>query len=164
VAFARLAWLAGDLDTYEYACGVVARELVHHYVKQRGADWFREQQPWHTDEPMDGEVYLTNLWGDLAGWQIDGPFYPERTGERQYGNRWVRFQDLDVARFYREHLAGEVRREMEGLRARWAPKRWYTTTATSCRRWSGAVIPPELEPGGARRDRQPDQFQVRLRA
>ena len=89
----------GDLDTYNYACCMAAREFVHHYIKQRGSDYFRKNQPWHSMEPMDEEVYLTNLWGDAAGWQIDGHHYPAKTGERQYNNRWVRFKDADVGRF-----------------------------------------------------------------
>jgi hypothetical protein len=126
-AFARLAYLAGDLESYEYGCAVFARELVHHYVQQRGAArWFRENQPWHSDEALDEEIYLTNLWGDLAGWQLDGPAYPAQTGERQFDNRWVRFQDLDVARFYREHLLADVRTEFARLDARWEAKRAYT--------------------------------------
>src|SRR5690606_25677964 len=28
IAFARLAYLAGDADTYQYACGIVARQLL----------------------------------------------------------------------------------------------------------------------------------------
>ncbi len=126
LAFARLAYLAGDRESYELGCGIFARELVHHYVKQRGAGWFREQQPWHSLEAMDEDVRLTNLWGDLAGWQIDGPTYPARTGERQFENRWVRFQDLDVARFYRDHLAADIRLEMKALEDRWDPRRRYT--------------------------------------
>src|SRR6185503_6758951 len=68
-------------------------------------------------------VYLTNLWGDLAGWQIDGPNYPAKTGERQFNNRWVRFKDADVGRFYRDWLKPEVKRELDTLQARWKPER-----------------------------------------
>lgn len=125
-AFARLAYLAGDRDAYAYGCGVFARELVHHYVKQRGARWFREQQPWHSMEVIDEEVFLTNLWGDLAGWQMDGPRYPETTGERQFRNRWVRFQDLDVARFYRDHLRADVRQELSALAGQGEERRRFT--------------------------------------
>lgn len=126
LAYARLAYMAGDLEAYHFGCSIFARELVHLAVKQTGADWFREQQPWHSMERMEGEVFLTNLWGDLAGWQLDGPRYPAETGERQSGNRWVRFQDLDVARFYRERLGKEVRAELEGLRGVWDPKHRFT--------------------------------------
>src|SRR5262249_38518551 len=125
LAMARMAYKVGDIDTYNYACYMFARELVHHYVKQRGAGDFRRHQPWHTMEFMDEEVYLTNLWGDLAGWQIDGPHYPERTGERQYNNRWVRFKNEDVGRFYRDYLEADVRIELDRLMNRWEPKRKY---------------------------------------
>lgn len=125
MAFARMAYNVGDMDAYHYGCQMFARELVHHWLKQRGAAYFRERQPWHSMEAMDEEVYLTNLWGDTAGWQIDGPRYPAKTGERQYQNRWVRFKDADVGRFYRDHLRGEVEHELALLQSRWdARRRW----------------------------------------
>ena len=123
LAMARLAYKAGDIDQYNYACYMFVRELAHHWLKQRGAAYFRENQPWHSMEEMDEEVYLTNLWGDLAGWQIDGPNYPKKTGERQFNNRWVRFKDADVGRFYRDYLKEDVRRELDLLQERWPEKR-----------------------------------------
>lgn len=125
LAFARLAYQAGDLDSYNYGCYVFARELVHLFLKQRGADYFRQRQPWHTLEFMDDEVFLTNLWGDTAGWQIDGPNFPAKTAERQFNNRWVRFKDADVGRFYRDFLQEDVSRELNWLQARWEPKRGW---------------------------------------
>ena len=123
LAMARMAYKVGDADTYNYACYMFVRELAHHWLKQRGAKYFRENQPWHSMEAMDEEVYLTNLWGDLAGWQIDGPNYPAKTGERQFNNRWVRFKDADVGRFYRDYLQGDLKRELDLLQTRWPEKR-----------------------------------------
>ncbi|HUR45898.1 MAG TPA: hypothetical protein VMZ27_08510 [Candidatus Saccharimonadales bacterium] len=125
LAMARLAYKVGDMDTYNYAAQMYARELVHHFLKQKGADYFRKNQPYHSMEFMDEEVYLTNLWGDTAGWQIDGPSYPSKADERQFNNRWVRFKDADTARFYRELLSEDVRREMDRLEGRWDAKRKY---------------------------------------
>lgn len=116
LAMARLAWFVGDKDTFGYASYIFARELVHHVVKQTGATYFVDRQPLHNAEPMPANVHLTNLWGDMAGWQIDGPTYPAQTGERQYTNRWVRFGDPDVARFHRDHLQDLDRAELDGLR------------------------------------------------
>jgi len=118
LAMARLAHQIGDYDTYAFACYIFARELVHHYVKQVGAVYFRLHQPFHSEEFMHEEVYLTNLWGDLAGWQIDGPTYPKVVGERQFNNRWVRFSCEEVAWFYQEVLSSEVRAEMDLLTER----------------------------------------------
>lgn len=129
LAFARMAWKVGDMDSYAYGCYMFARELVHHWVKQRGAGYFRLHQPWHTMEFMPEEVYLTNLRGETAGWRIDGPAYPAETGERQYTNRWVRFHNEDVARFYRDALAADVRKEMDLLTERWDPKRKLTNNS-----------------------------------
>ncbi len=125
IAMARMAYKVGDMDSYNYASYMAVRELVHHYVKQRGASYYRKNQPWHSTEPMDEEVYLTNLWGDLAAWQIDGPNYPQKTGERQYNNRWVRFKDADVGRFYRDYLREDVKRELDLLQTRWEVKRRF---------------------------------------
>ncbi len=126
LALARLAYGVGDLDTYAYACSIFARELVHHFVKQRGAQYFRVRQPWHTTEPMPEEVYLTNVWGGMEGWRIDGPTYPWVHGERQYSNRWVRFSEADVARFYRDHLRADARRELDLLLERLPrERRWH---------------------------------------
>ncbi len=125
LALARMAYRVGDIDTYDYACYMFARELAHHWIKQRGAAYFRAHQPWHSMEPMPEEVYLTNLWGDTAAWQIDGPAWPAKTGERQHNNRWVRFKSEEVGRFHRDFLAADVRREMDTLTERWEPKRRY---------------------------------------
>src|SRR5579884_217023 len=117
LAMARLAWFVGDKETFGYAAYLFARELAHHVVKHTGAGYFVARQPIHSAEKMPPNVYLTNLWGDIAGWQIDGPTYPRQTGERQYTNRWVRFGDPDVARFHRDHLQDLDRAELDGLLA-----------------------------------------------
>src|SRR5439155_15172411 len=122
---ARMAYKVGDLDTYNYACYMFARELVHHYAKQRGARYFQLHQPWHSMEFMDDEVYLTCLLGETAGWQIDGPHYPRKAAEREYEKRWADFKNEDVARFYRDYLKEDVRRELDLLVHRWEPSRKY---------------------------------------
>jgi hypothetical protein len=118
LAMARMAYRIGDTDTYLYACYVFGREILHEFVKQNGARYFRSRQPYHSMEAMPEEVYLTNLWGDTAGWQIDGPTYPKDTGERQYNNRWVRFGNEDVARFHRDYLPEDTKKELDVLLAR----------------------------------------------
>jgi len=118
LCLARMAYKVGDADTYAFACYIFVRELVHHYIKQRGARYFRENQPYDSMELMPEEVYLTNLWGDTAAWRLDGPEYPKQTGERQYTNRWVRFSCPDVGRFYRDYLLEDVRKELDLLQQR----------------------------------------------
>jgi hypothetical protein len=126
VAFARLAYKVGDMDSYNYACYSFARELVHLFVKQRGADYFRQLQPWHSMEFVDDEVFLTHLSGDTRGWMMDGPKFPAGASERLFEKRWMRFNDADSARFYRDYLRDDVRREMNWLQHRWEPKRrWH---------------------------------------
>jgi len=118
MCFARLAWAVGDTDNYLFGCYVFVRELVHHYIKMKGAAYFRRNQPYDSMEWMPQEVYLTNLWGSTAGWRIDGPTYPKKTGERQYNNRWVRLSEPEIGRFYRDVLARETRAEMDLLAKR----------------------------------------------
>jgi hypothetical protein len=112
-ALARLAWGVGDTETYHYACYLFARELIHHYLKQRGAEYFAARQPYHKMVRLPtgpNQLFLTNLWGSTAGWQVDGLEFGE--GERQSTNRWVRFHSEDTARFYHDHLAQEIASEL----------------------------------------------------
>ena len=125
-AFARLAYQSGDMDAYNYGCYVFAHQLTLAFLKHRGADYFRQHQPWHSMEFMDGEVFLTSLDTGTVGWRIDGPNYPAGAGERWFENRWARFNDWDVARFHREYLKADVRRELNWLQHRWpAARRWH---------------------------------------
>jgi hypothetical protein len=123
LAMARMAYAVGDLETYNYAASVFVRELTHLQLKERSAQYFRDRQPWHSFEIIDPEVYLTDLWGDTAGWKMDGPKFPAESSERQFNNRWVRFRNEDVARFYRDYWSNDVRKEMDLLQTRWDPKR-----------------------------------------
>jgi hypothetical protein len=121
-AFARLAWQAGDQAAYKEACGVFARELTQVCVKQRGADYFRQLQPWHSKQFMDDEVFVTHLADGPTGWQLDGPKYPAQADERQFTQRWARFKDADVARYLRENFPDDLRREVNWLQRRWSPE------------------------------------------
>ena len=118
LAMARLAWKVGDIDEYNFACQMFARELVHQWLQVRGTKYFRDNQPWHSMEAMDGEVYLTRLRRDGSGWQLDGPNYPQLAGERHFTNRWLRFNNADVGRFFSDYLKPEVKAELEKLQ-RW---------------------------------------------
>ncbi len=109
-AYARLGWGVGDLDAYLLGCYTFARELIHHYIKQVGAEYFYERQPHRDLKPLAENVYLTDLWGSTVGWQIGGPLL---TNPGQSENRWVRFHDPDTGRFYRDHLLKEVRAELD---------------------------------------------------
>lgn len=130
IAMARLASHVGDNDTYAVACYTAARELVHHYVKQVGIDYYRIHQPWLSNDPFPSEVYLTNMLGDIASWRIDGPGYPTYDHERQSNNRWVRFSSEDVAAFYHDVLPTEVQAEMDLLMGRAKdPKAMYKLNA-----------------------------------
>jgi hypothetical protein len=126
-AFARLAYQAGDIDGYHYGCYIFAHQLTLAFLKQRGADYFRQHQPWHTMEFVDEEVFLTSLDTGTGGWRIDGPKYPARAGKRLFENRWAQFNGWDVARFHREYLKADVRRELNWLQRSWPPaRRWHS--------------------------------------
>ena len=114
-AFARLAFQAGDMDSYHYACAIFARELVHDWVRVRGVEYFRQHQPIASLEFMEKPVYLTQLNRDGAGWEIDGPKYPVGSGQRHYTQRWRSFADPEVGRFFQDYLGPEVRSELDTL-------------------------------------------------
>ncbi len=112
LAWARLAWLAGDVESYRDGCGAVARELALLYGRLRGGTWFREHQPWRPGPLMPETVAPQRLVGGTGGWAVSGPGYASVEGENWPGDRWVRFVDWDVARFCRDHVLAEVRREV----------------------------------------------------
>jgi hypothetical protein len=109
-----MAWAVDDKDQYLFGSYIFARELVHHYVKQRGGKYFYEHQPYNQFEAMPAHIYPTDLWGGTRGWQVDGPTWGHlESGEHQSANRWFRFHDPDVGRFYRDHLKEDVRSELD---------------------------------------------------
>ena len=109
MAFARLAWLAGDLDGYRLGCGEAALELAQLYGQVRGGRWFREQQPWRPGAVLSDAVVPLRMGTGKEGWELAEPggFWP--------GERWSRFWDADVARFCRDHLGAEIRAEARRL-------------------------------------------------
>ncbi len=118
MALARLSVKCGDFVTYAHSNYIFSRELIHHYVKQVGAEYFRQNQPFHSMEPMPKEVYLTSIESDLMGWQLDGPSYPKDARERQFNNRWLGFTNTDLGRFYYDLLRDETEAELDLLTAR----------------------------------------------
>ncbi|MBT3377990.1 MAG: hypothetical protein HN742_01230 [Lentisphaerae bacterium] len=124
IAMARMAYRVGDMDTYHFASYCAVREFVHHYVKSYGSSYFYRHQPVNRAEPMPMKVFPTNIWGTTAGWQIDGPHYPRKHGERQYTNRWVRFHCLDTARFFRDYLSKPVAWELTDPELGWDHWAW----------------------------------------
>lgn len=64
---ARLAYRLGDADTYALACARFGRAVVQLAAQQRGAEYFRGHQPWHSLAPIAPDAVLT---GGVAqrGW------------------------------------------------------------------------------------------------
>jgi hypothetical protein len=117
-AYARMAWRVGDQDEYLFGAYMFARELTHLYIKQTAGQFFYEHQPYHDSHPMPSRIYPTDVWGSTSGWQVDGPTWGHlSSGEHQSANRWVRFQDPDVGRFYHDLLAASVRQELDWYEA-----------------------------------------------
>jgi hypothetical protein len=71
---ARVAYRLGDADTYAEACHVFARAVTQLCAQQRGLNYFREQQPWHSMEPIGADAALTAL--AAKGWLLDKPAPP----------------------------------------------------------------------------------------
>jgi len=124
-AFARMAWETGDVNAYLTGVYMFSRELITLFIKQRGGVYFYQHQPYNQYQPMPPEIYPTDTWGSTRGWQVDGPTWGHLpSGEHQSANRWVRFHDPDVGRFYRDHLAQEVKEELD----------WYEAAGRKLRR------------------------------
>lgn len=111
---ARNGWRDGSLETYHQAAAQFARAIVQLWAKQRGADWLRKQQPWHSTNWLDGELFLTRLRHD-TGWSFSGPRVPPDAPEADFTLRWRHAHDPDVARFCREYLNDDIRREINWL-------------------------------------------------
>jgi hypothetical protein len=65
---ARLAYRLGDAETYAVACARFARAAVQLSAQQRGANYFREHQPWHSMTALDASATLARLTPD--GWSF----------------------------------------------------------------------------------------------
>ena len=124
-AYARLALGAGDLDEYLYGAYMFARELVHLTIKQTAGRTFFEHQPLHSLARVPERIYPTDTWGSTVGWQVDGPEWGHlSSGEHQSANRWVRFQDPDVGRFFRDRFSAQTGEEID----------WYDAAANEGRK------------------------------
>ena len=118
LAFARLAYRIGEIDSYQYACARFARELTLLHVRQAaGTDYYRRRQPFHSMAFMGEEVFLTSLQGGPGGWNISGPQYSgEEAGGRAYLRRWAGFDEAGLGRFCRDYLAQPAQRELLWLK------------------------------------------------
>ncbi len=115
LAYARLAYLAGDMDAYHYGCLAFARELTGLFIQQRGGDYFRKHQPWHDMKILDEQVFATQHLGDASGWLFEDPsLLGPPTGSSPV-NRWLNFADPDLARFFRDYLRRDVMLELDAL-------------------------------------------------
>ncbi len=124
LAYARLAYLAGDMDSYYFGAYCFMREALMMYAKQRqvGGEYFRLRQPYMTGRTAMPMWALPNhVLGEAAGWIIDAKGYtPSNAGwggsTIQTYNRWVRFSSEDCARLWREHLRDQTIEELDALR------------------------------------------------
>jgi len=66
---ARLAYRLGDADTYAVACARFGRALTQLCAQQRGANYFREHQPWRSMQPIATNAALSIITAD--GWQME---------------------------------------------------------------------------------------------
>jgi len=115
-AKARRTYKSGNIDDYNYTAYQFVRELTLLWVRQKGAEYFRKQQPWHSMEWMDEDVFLAGF--HTGGWNLDGPNYPASAANRAFATRWNGFADPDVARFYRDWLREDARRELDRFQQR----------------------------------------------
>lgn len=67
---ARVAYRLGDSDAYAVASHRFARAWVQLWAQQRGINYFRENQPWKSMEPIEPGIGLARI--TTAGWEIGG--------------------------------------------------------------------------------------------
>jgi hypothetical protein len=68
---ARIAYKLGDIDGYADASESFARSLIQLCAQHRGGNYFRQNQPWHSMEPIGTDAVLTGL--TMRGWDIGNP-------------------------------------------------------------------------------------------
>ena len=97
---ARVAYRLGDADTYAAACNSFARAITQLCAQQRGLNYLRGQQPWHSMELMGVDAAVSAITAN--GWQIDKPGPPSNL---------VRSPDL--ARLWRDVQSASPERRLE---------------------------------------------------
>lgn len=102
IAYARLAWLAGDADQYAWACGLAARGLAQHFARWSGTEWFRENQPWHSLLPIPERSAPGGIEPGLAGWSWDSDIGAEGRSPAVAAEVRRLLRDPDLARARRE--------------------------------------------------------------
>ena len=116
MGMARMAYRVGDADTYAYASYIFAKQAVHHYVKSKGGQYYKENQPMHRTKELPDAYYLTNMLGHTMGWSPGGP----GTGSTQWTNRFVRFNDEDIGRMHKDYLGDFHKKELDNLEKLWS--------------------------------------------
>jgi len=113
LAFARMAYKVGDMDGYHYGCLAFTRELAALAARQRSGEYARKHQPWHSLEVLAEDVTATGYQLNARGWQFSEP-KPAGAGTPSAVQRWSGFIDFDVARFCRDYLKADFRKEFAG--------------------------------------------------
>jgi hypothetical protein len=70
IAYARLAYLAGDGDAYRHGCELAVRALTLERASRWGVRWFRERQPWHSMAPIPADARLDGFGREEWGWRL----------------------------------------------------------------------------------------------
>lgn len=112
LAFARLAYKMGDMDGYHYGCFSFTRELTALAARVRAGEYVRKHQPWHSLRVIAPDVSATGYLPDARGWQLSGTNHALNAASGSYERRWDGFGNFDVARFCREYLTMDFRREL----------------------------------------------------
>jgi hypothetical protein len=120
LAFSRMAYKVGDMDGYHYGCFAFTRELTALAARQRSGEYARKHQPWHSLEVIAEDLTATGYQDNARGWQLSGP-KPAGAGTPSAAQRWSGFIDFDVARFCRDYLKADFRKEFAGAASKPGP-------------------------------------------
>lgn len=102
LAFARLAFLAGDREAYRRGCVAFAGELVGLFLRERGSEYFYQHQPWHSMEAFQKRGVLLSLAARNTGWDVDAGAGGIRARDDRATQRGTEHPDADIARFLRD--------------------------------------------------------------
>ena len=113
LAFARMAYKVGDMDGYHYGCLAFTRELAALAAGQRSGEYVRKHQPWHSMNVIPDTAMATGNEYNARGWQF-GERNSMGAAPTSTAPRWNEFFDFDVARFCRDYLKADLRKEFAG--------------------------------------------------
>lgn len=127
IGFARIAHRLGRTEQYNYACYLLAKNLAALFAAQKGIEYMRENEPWFVNVGTD--TFVQSLNG-VMGFALSPHSVIDNQNVKegwQEGRGWTEvygWMDVDIYRFYKDHLmdiaADSFRRILPKYLPKWA--------------------------------------------